>query len=122
MHVSGTQFITDTIDGIIKSVPNVMYRDRYLYLCLVTGTFCSNTCEGGKMGKGAICMNLFTNSAQVLLIRKFYRQLPLRFKTTLAISVLCTHIGCIYLTISIRFLLIQIMMMMSIVNSGVTQM
>lgn len=51
--VSGTQFITDTIDGIIKSVPNVMYRDRYLYLCLVTGTFCSNTCEGGKMGKGA---------------------------------------------------------------------
>lgn len=54
------EFITDTMNGIIKSVP--MYRDRYLYLCLVTGTFCSNTGEGGKMGKGAICMSLFTNS------------------------------------------------------------
>lgn len=71
MHVSGTQFITDTIDGIIKSVPNVMYRDRYLYLCLVTRTFCSNTCEGGKMGKGAIyaCTSLLiagTSNPEIL--------------------------------------------------------
>lgn len=70
-HVSGTQFITDTIYGIIKSVPNVMYRDRYLYLCLVTGTFCSNTCEGGKMGKGAIyaCTSLLiagTSNPEIL--------------------------------------------------------
>lgn len=71
MHVSGTQFITDTIDGIIKSVPNVMYRDRYLYLCLVTGTFCSNTCDGGKMGKGDIyaCTSLLiagTSNPEIL--------------------------------------------------------
>lgn len=70
------------------------------------------------MGKGGIYALLIAGTSNP----EFFRQLPLRFKTTLAISVLCTHIDCIYLNISRRFLLIQIMMMMSIVNSGVTQM
>lgn len=59
MYVLGIKFIIDIIDGIIKLVFNVMYCDRYFYLCLVMGIFCLNMCDGGKMGKGVIYVCIF---------------------------------------------------------------